>query len=191
MEPPTQDESGHPEFLRHSPDAANPNRLRHLGQIRAQLLRWPTAVDAAGLGGLQPAPRALEQLVAIPLREDEQQVHAGSTCGRRRIDRLVERDQADAAVRKALGEHDAVEHGSRESIEARDDEDVDAATVRKLQQLEQARPAHRGARFEFGVLDEFGVRPGVSCVFAKARELRADVLDLIARRAPGVDGDSH
>lgn len=125
-----------------------------------------------------PLPDALEQVLALPLREDLQQMQTRSSRRRRSVDRLIERDERDVGARHAIDELNPVGQRARESIEFLDQHQVDAPAIDELEQFEKFLPAHRRAAPDLDELKDRGGRIASTRRVAQSVELRREVVAL-------------
>lgn len=129
----------------------------HVLQIEPE--RGPAEAHAARFRRGDPLQGTLTQIVALPLGEHLKQMNAGAARRCRRVDGLIERDQADVATRESIDELDAVRERARESIEFLDHDDAHTTSIDELEQLAELRPAQVRAGLDVGELKKLGVRP--------------------------------
>lgn len=148
-------------------------------------------MDAPRLGRGDPLPGAIAEVGALPLGEDQEELHAGAARGRGRVDRLLERDQAGPRVLDPLDEPDPVEKGPGDAVEVLDQDDVDPAPVDQVEELEELRSAKRGAGTDLDELADARAWPARRGHRAEPLNLRGEVVALGVGGYAGVEGNAH
>ena len=104
---------------------------------------WPAELFTVLPGVRQARPRSFPQNLPFELGEDRQQAGHGAAGGRGQVQCLGQRDETDSEMLQFLKRRQQVCYRSAPAVEAPDQDDIDFAAARSLDQLLTGLPPHR------------------------------------------------